>query len=659
MGGRSVSTDNAYVPQDKVSISTDVTGRVIAVNVGESQQVHRGDVLFTIDPEPFRIALEQAQANLASARAQVAGMRQTFAGKGADVTGKREAIGYAEIDLKRQQDLMKDGFTTRARLEQAEHTLAQARSDYDSAQSPPRPMPRAALAGSPSAPIDRQPVVLAAQAARRQGRARPAADDGARAGRRHRQPDRPRSSRARSSPSGIPTMSLVVGDTATGSRPISRKPTSTTCASASRRRSSSTPIPARRVTAMSQSIGARTGSEFSVLPAQNATGNWVKVVQRVPVRIAIDDHRGRAADRRTLSDGDGRPAARMLTSGHRVAAVAGRAAGADGASPLAASPASSCWRSFITVLDSTIANVALPAHAGEPRRGVRHGDMGADVSYIVAAAIATPLTGWLGGKVGRKRLFLLAIAGFVGASMLCGLAQSLEQMVVFRLLQGASGAFIVPLGQSFLLDAYPKEKHGQAMALWGVGIMVGPVMGPVLGGWLTDNFRLALGVLRQPAVRPAGAVRRAGCAAVGRHRCGASSTPFGFVALGIGIGALQLMLDRGQQLDWFSQRGRCGSRRRSASPGCGCSASTSPPRATRSSPAALLRDRNIVTGFGFIFTRRHAAGGDQRAAAADARAALQLSGRHRRLAMAPRGIGTMVGMLLVGRHHRQGRCRAC
>ncbi|MGI4875968.1 MAG: HlyD family secretion protein, partial [Janthinobacterium lividum] len=114
--GRSVSTDNAYVAQDKVSISSDVTGRVIAVDVGESQTIHRGQTLFEIDPEPFRIALEQAQANLASARLQVTQMQSAYTGKGADVTGKREAVNYAEIDLKRQNDLMKDGFTTRARI---------------------------------------------------------------------------------------------------------------------------------------------------------------------------------------------------------------------------------------------------------------------------------------------------------------------------------------------------------------------------------------------------------------------------------------------------------------------------------------------------------------------------------------------------------------
>ena len=287
--GRSVSTDNAYVAQDKVSISSDVTGRVVAVNVAESAIVHRGDVLFTIDPEPFRIALEQAQANLAQARAQVAGMRQTFAGKGDDVAGKREAITYDDIDLKRQQDLMKSGFTTRARLEQAEHTLAQARSDLDAAVAA-QANAAAMLAGAPAGAIDRHPLVLAAQAAvdkaaldLRRTTVRAPADGLA-------------SQTAKVQPgqivaTGIPTMSLLVSrhdwvdanfkETDLDHMRVGQPATVTLDA-----------YPGSPLRAHVESIGGGTGSEFSVLPAQNATGNWVKVVQRVPVRIAIDDHRG-------------------------------------------------------------------------------------------------------------------------------------------------------------------------------------------------------------------------------------------------------------------------------------------------------------------------------------------------------------------------------
>ena len=301
---------------------------------------------------------------------------------------------------------------------------------------------------------------------------------------------------------------------------------------------------------------------------------------------------------------------------------------------------------FITVLDSTIANVALP-HMQASLGAASDTVTWVLTSYIVAAAIATPLTAWLGGKLGRKRLFVLAIAGFVGASMLCGVAQSLDQMVFFRLLQGASGAFLVPLGQSFLLDAYPKEKHGQAMALWGVGVMVGPVMGPVLGGWLTDNFdwrwvfyvNLPFGLLAlfgALAVLPTPEPLRR------------KFDAFGFVALGVGIGALQLMLDRGQQLDWFSSR-------EVLIEAAVCIAGlwvfgVHIFTATDSIlPRALLRDRNILTGFGFIFV----VGMLQVATSALLPPMLeQLYGYPvvtSGLTMAPRGVGTMAGMLLVGR----------
>ena len=302
--------------------------------------------------------------------------------------------------------------------------------------------------------------------------------------------------------------------------------------------------------------------------------------------------------------------------------------------------------SFITVLDSTIANVALP-HMQASLGAASDTVTWVLTSYIVAAAIATPLTAWLGGKVGRKRLFIAAIAGFVGASMLCGLAQSLDQMVFFRLLQGASGAFLIPLGQSFVLDAWPKEKHGQAMALWGVGIMVGPVMGPVLGGWLTDNFEwrwvffvnLPFGILAL-----LGALAILPNADVMRRRFDA----FGFVALSIGIGALQLMLDRGQQLDWFAS---WEVRIEAAVCAMGLWVFGVHTLTARDSilPAGLLRDRNLMAGFVFIFL----IGMLQVATSALLPPMLeQLYGYPvvtAGLTMAPRGVGTMAGMLLVGR----------
>jgi len=142
---------------------------------------------------------------------------------------------------------------------------------------------------------------------------------------------------------------------------------------------------------------------------------------------------------------------------------------------------------IMQVLDTTIANVALPSMTG---------DLGASAdtinwvltSYIVAAAIMTPVTGWLSDRIGLRELFIVSVAGFVVASMACGMATSLTEMVIFRTLQGICGAALVPLSQTVLLNINSKEEHGRAMAIWGAGIMVGPIIGPTLGGWLTETF---------------------------------------------------------------------------------------------------------------------------------------------------------------------------
>src|SRR3981081_3415476 len=157
---------------------------------------------------------------------------------------------------------------------------------------------------------------------------------------------------------------------------------------------------------------------------------------------------------------------------------------------------------LMQALDVTIANVALPYMQGSLSATSDQINW-VLTSYIVAAAIITPATGWLEARFGRKPLFLTAVIGFVVTSMLCGAAVSLAQMVVFRLLQGIFGAPLVPLSQSVLLDAYPQGQQGQAMAVLGLGVMLGPILGPTLGGWLTDSYswrwvfyvNLPLGVL--------------------------------------------------------------------------------------------------------------------------------------------------------------------
>jgi MFS transporter, DHA2 family, multidrug resistance protein len=202
------------------------------------------------------------------------------------------------------------------------------------------------------------------------------------------------------------------------------------------------------------------------------------------------------------------------------------------------------------VVDTTIVNVALP-HMQGSMSATQDQITWVLTSYIVAAAIMTPVTGVLADRLGRKRLFSLAVIGFTLASMLCGAATSLTQLVVFRALQGALGASLVPLSQAVLLDTYPREKHGSAMALWGMGVMVGPILGPTLGGWLTEyySWRWAFYINL-----PVGVLALLGIAAFVPEAKGTEKRGFdffGFALLSIAIGALQLMLDRGNSLDWF------------------------------------------------------------------------------------------------------------
>src|SRR5690242_9684816 len=142
---------------------------------------------------------------------------------------------------------------------------------------------------------------------------------------------------------------------------------------------------------------------------------------------------------------------------------------------------------FMQALDSTIANVALPYMQGSLSAS-RDQVTWILTSYIVAAAIMTAPVGWLASRFGKKNFAIVSLAGFTVTSMLCGAAQSLEQMIVFRLLQGMFGASLSPLSQAIMLDLYPPAKRGSIMAIWGMGVMLGPILGPTLGGYLTDAY---------------------------------------------------------------------------------------------------------------------------------------------------------------------------
>jgi MFS transporter, DHA2 family, multidrug resistance protein len=301
---------------------------------------------------------------------------------------------------------------------------------------------------------------------------------------------------------------------------------------------------------------------------------------------------------------------------------------------------------IMQALDTTIANVALPYMQGSLSATLDQINW-VLTSYIVAAAIMTPVTGFFANQFGRKRFFLVTVVGFTAASVLCGMAATLEQMVVFRLLQGVFGAPLVPLSQSVLLDSYPRERHGSAMAIWGVGVMVGPILGPTLGGWLTEyyNWRWVFYINV-----PVGIATFFGLSAyLPETRISKLSFDwFGFLTLGLAIGALQMLLDRGVQLDWFS------STEIIFETALACLAAYLFAVHTFTSERPFInpqmfKDRNFSIGLVFIFM----VGIILLATLALLTPYLQnLMGYPvltTGLVLAPRGMGTMVAMMLVGR----------
>jgi DHA2 family multidrug resistance protein len=303
--------------------------------------------------------------------------------------------------------------------------------------------------------------------------------------------------------------------------------------------------------------------------------------------------------------------------------------------------------SIMQAIDNTIANVALPRIQGS-LSATQDQMTWVLTSYIIAAAIMTPLSGWLAGQIGRKRVFLFSIVGFTIASALCGLAQSLPEIVLARLAQGLCGAALIPMSQAVLLDINPPKEHAKAMALWVTAVTIGPILGPALGGWLTENYNwrwvfyinVPFGILAFLGIlsfMPETELRKS------------RFDFFGFAALSLAVGAFQLMLDRGQLKDWFNSAEIV-----AEAVACGVAfylfivhmlTTTKPPFVS----PGLFKDRNFVTGNVFIFI----VGVVLFATLALLPPLLQdllgypvvLTG----FVTAPRGIGTFLAMFIVGR----------
>ena len=304
---------------------------------------------------------------------------------------------------------------------------------------------------------------------------------------------------------------------------------------------------------------------------------------------------------------------------------------------------------IIQALDGTIANVALP-HMQGSLSASQDQITWVLTSFIVGAAIATPLTGWLCDRFGLRTIFLVSIAGFTAASVLCGVAGSLFQIVLARLLQGVFGAALVPLSQAVLLDINPREKHGSAMAVWGMGVMIGPILGPTLGGWLTDSYNwrwvffinVPVGALAfygiWKYIRPTPAARRM------------KFDLFGFATLSIAIGALQLLLDRGEQNDWFGATETWIEAITLAMSFSYFVAHTMlRPAGESFFDFRLLRNSNYVSGLLFIFVVGMVLFSTRALMPSMLQSLMGYPAKIAGLVTAPSGIGTMLAMLVVGR----------
>ena len=285
--GRYVSTDNAYVQQDKVSVSAEITGTISEVAVHENQKVRKGDLLFRIDPRPYRIALEQAQAQIADAQVSVSKLRAETLGTAEDVQAAESNLGFSQRAFDRQAELLRRGFTTRAHYDEAQHAVQEARDRVATARANVQ-IKRSALAGGPASV---QPAVAAAIATRdkalldlKRTEVRSPIDGYV------SQTDRLQVGNA--VVTGLPMVTIVrSGESWVEANYKETQLTKMAPGQPAEIRLDAYPSAAIR--GHVASIGRGTGSEFSVLPAQNATGNWVKVTQRVPVRIAIDSDAGR------------------------------------------------------------------------------------------------------------------------------------------------------------------------------------------------------------------------------------------------------------------------------------------------------------------------------------------------------------------------------
>ena len=517
------STDDAYVNGNQVALTPQISGTVTQVTADEGDFVEKGQPLVLLDPSDTRIALQQAEASLANTVRQVRGLYSTADNYRAQVAAKQVALQTAQNDYARRQKIFSTGAIAAEDLSHYRDAVSSAQSDLAAAQQ----ALRTNLAMVDDTVIDSHPEIKTAVATLRQ-----------------RYLDNSRTTIVAPVSGYVAKRAVQLGMRVTsGTTLLAIVPLNEVWVDANFKESQmNTMRLGQKVTLNAdlygddveyhgtiESLGIGTGSAFSLLPAQNASGNWIKIVQRLPVRITLDPHdmqkhplrvglsMNARVDIRNMKMAiycHNKPLARlalplmfiktrwkrqinlwqksfMTTAMRQLQAPIKR----DVMQDKAAFTPPNMWlavlalslATFMQVLDSTIANVALPTIAGN--LGVS-ADQGTWVitSFAVCNAIALPLTGWFTRRFGQLKLFIGSVVMFTLTSFLCGFAHSMTELIFFRALQGFFAGPMFPMCQTLLLVIFPSSKRSMALALLSMVTVVAPIVGPITGGWITDNY---------------------------------------------------------------------------------------------------------------------------------------------------------------------------
>ena len=561
-GGRYVTTDDAYVGAQKVLITPDISGKIEKVVVKEGQQVKQGDELFEIDPVPFRLAVDQAKAALDQSRTSYDNLVANIKIYGQMLDLAQQGVELKQRDVERKSSLVKNNVGSQLDLDNAANALvtASAQTQFIKQQLSNA---KTQLLGNAELPLEQFPPYAQAKAKL----------DDAQRNLDHTVMRAPMAGVAtqveqiqlgRFVAAGTPVFSIIdVANPWVDANPKESDFTYVAVGQAGHARGRCVPEPsvqghgrlavARHRRAILDPAAAERDRQFRQGRAARSGADLFRQ-ERQDGPKAEGRHERLRDHRHQPSPLAGRPARPVLGRRHPRA----------GLSKMSTAPSSSMApglrRNMVTIcamtatimqaLDTTIANVALPYMQGTLSASQDQINW-VLTSYIVAAAIMTAPVGWIANRFGRKRIFIICSAGFTVASVFCGLAQDISQMVLFRLLQGVFGAALVPLSQAVMLDSYALHERAKAMSIWGMGVMMGPIMGPSLGAWLTETYSWHWVFFVN---LPFGAITVLGLVVFmdeTKKDLDLRFDWFGFTALAVAIGSLQLALDRGEQLGWL------------------------------------------------------------------------------------------------------------